>query len=141
MDEVPVPPQGMLELLYRPRDDTSIYIARNPANSFPIADCNLEYLFACLSLDNVLTLFNAMLLEKKILLLSKSYSLLHNVGNGLIALLFPFYWQFVFFPILPRGLMNFIYAPMPFIMGANSSYGLEYKQNKEVRLELLGMLV
>lgn len=32
-------------------------------------------------------------------------------------LLFPFYWQFVFIPLLPERLLNCLQAPVPYIIG------------------------
>lgn len=32
-------------------------------------------------------------------------------------LLFPFYWQFVFIPVLPERLLTCLQAPVPYIIG------------------------
>jgi len=48
------------------------------------------------------------------------------------TLLFPLHWQHVYIPILPRGLLTFVYAPMPFIMGIPAAYSKEETPPPEV---------
>lgn len=39
------------------------------------------------------------------------------VAEGVSTLLFPFSWQHVYVPILPASLLNFLDAPVPYVMG------------------------
>ena len=55
------------------------------------------------------------------------------VAECLSALLFPFQWQHVYVPILPVSLMNFLDAPVPFVMGLHLDDGMDHTQ-----LEILG---
>src|SRR5690606_20881526 len=78
-------------------------------------------LFQCLSIDQILFLFTCILTEKQILFHSTQYSLLGNIAESLCALLYPFYWQHVYIPLLPHHCIEFISAPVPFIMGVHTS--------------------
>lgn len=40
--------------------------------------------------------------------------------HGLLALIYPFRWQHIFVPVLPESLINYLAAPMPFIIGIKS---------------------
>lgn len=74
-------------------------------------------------------LFECMLLEKKIILISSKISRLSSCINALAAIVYPFSWQVrnalinfltrkhVFIPILPKNLIEFVEAPMPYIIG------------------------
>ena len=37
-------------------------------------------------------------------------------------LIYPFFWQHIYIPILPRQLIDYVCAPMPFVMGVETSY-------------------
>ena len=39
------------------------------------------------------------------------------VAESMTAILFPFIWQHVYVPILPKALSHFLDAPVPFLMG------------------------
>ena len=54
------------------------------------------YLFESLHLRHIISLFSAVLLEEKVLLLSKRSSLLTYVTETLVTLMWPFTWQHVY---------------------------------------------
>eukprot|EP00494_Astrolonche_serrata_P026159 UN26420 len=39
-----------------------------------------------------------------------------------MTLIQPFVWEHIFIPILPFSLLNYIAAPMPFVIGIKSSF-------------------
>jgi hypothetical protein len=51
-------------------------------------------LFKCLSLKNILALFQALLLERKVVLVANQTGLLTPVSEAILSLLFPFQWQY-----------------------------------------------
>jgi len=80
------------------------------------------------------------LLERKILLFSEHKALLHDVALALTTLIFPFHWPHVLIPvmkkilflssllidygqfqILPQALFDYVQAPVPFIIGINTT--------------------
>lgn len=88
-----------------------------------------------LSVDAILALFTAALLEHKILLLSSNTALLTDSAEALAALLFPLKWTGVFVPVLPLDALECLDAPVPFIYGLST-------ENFELHIEELeGVLV
>ena len=41
--------------------------------------------------------------------------------NAVLSFLYPLKWQHVFVPILPNKLIDYVCAPMPYILGIHSS--------------------
>jgi len=64
----------------------------------------------------------AVLLEKQVLLLSAHYSILTIVSELILTLIFPFTWRHVYIPLLPKKLIDFLNAPMPFLIGTHVSF-------------------
>lgn len=71
----------------------------------------------CLSLDNILTLLNAALLEKQLVVFCPSVATLAALVLALVPLLRPFAWQSLLMPVTPRALLGFLDAPVPFVLG------------------------
>ena len=71
----------------------------------------------------VVDILNLILLEKKIILLCDSISLLTYCAEGLRTLLYPFQFplMFAFVPHLPVQLLETILSPVPYLVGAHSS--------------------
>ena len=73
-----------------------------------------------LSLNNILLLFSAVLLEKQILFVSPNLGLLSTVAMSMIAMMRPLHWQGLYAPVLPGRMMDLLDAPVPFIFGVHS---------------------
>jgi hypothetical protein len=50
-----------------------------------------------------------------------SYSSLLAVTESLLVLLYPFFWQHVYIPVLPASMHGVLEAPLPYIVGLHSS--------------------
>jgi len=87
------------------------------AQQIDLKDESLEVLFTCLSIDNIILLWQAVLLERKVFIISKSKSVIINICMALITLIFPFKWIHVFIPILPEKLRPFIDSLVPALIG------------------------
>jgi hypothetical protein len=74
-------------------------------------------LFTVLSIDNILSIWEAMLLERKIFFLSKSKTILNRICLALTTLIYPFKWNHVYIPILPLKCIGCADAFVPLIMG------------------------
>ncbi|KNC53194.1 uncharacterized protein AMSG_09278 [Thecamonas trahens ATCC 50062] len=61
----------------------------------------------------------ALLLEAKLVLVSSSPGMLSSAALAALALLAPFPWPYVFVPIVPAVMTQYLAAPTPFIMGAS----------------------
>lgn len=67
--------------------------------------------------DSLTDLFEALLLEQRILFSSRNLSLLSHAVHGALALLAPFSWQHIVIPVLPTQLIEYVTSPIPFVIG------------------------
>ncbi|GKB29172.1 putative uDENN domain protein, partial [Tanacetum coccineum] len=70
-----------------------------------------------LSLQNVLILLAAVLLEKQVIITSPNLGVLSATVLSLIPMILPFEWQSLFLPVLPGKMFEFLDAPVPFVVG------------------------
>ncbi|KAK4418451.1 DENN domain-containing protein 5B [Sesamum alatum] len=70
-----------------------------------------------LSLESVLALVTGILLEKQVVVLCPNLGVLSAVVLSVIPIIRPFEWQSLFLPILPGKMLDFLDAPVPFIVG------------------------
>ena len=88
-------------------------------------------LFETFSAQIIIKLISAVLLEQKIVVVSKNLHTLTAIIFTIISLLEPFSYQGIVIPILHQGLIDVLDAPVPFIVGMNVSPKTdegEYKQ-------------
>ncbi|KAJ8559351.1 hypothetical protein K7X08_003409 [Anisodus acutangulus] len=70
-----------------------------------------------LSIETVLALITGVLLEKQVVIVCPNLGVLSAVVLSLIPIIRPFQWQSLFLPILPEKMLDFLDAPVPFIVG------------------------
>ncbi|KXJ96902.1 AEX-3 domain-domain-containing protein [Microdochium bolleyi] len=100
-----------------------LYARKEAANELPGSrSIDLYALFRCLSLENVVTLFEYAMSESRIILLSSHTSMLHLAAHALLNLMYPLTWVGVFIPILPARLLATLEAPCPYIVGIERRY-------------------
>ncbi|PWA95528.1 DENN (AEX-3) domain-containing protein [Artemisia annua] len=73
-----------------------------------------------LRLDHVLTIFASALLEKQIVFVCSNLGILSASVLSIISLIRPYQWQSFFMPVLPNDMLDFLDAPVPFIVGVKS---------------------
>ncbi|XP_058481012.1 DENN domain-containing protein 5B isoform X1 [Solea solea] len=117
--EVPLPAPGRTLKFYGVYEP--IVCQRPGLLELPLADFPLTETFSLLGLENLVQVFTCTLLEMQILLYSQDYQRLMTVAEGITTLLFPFQWQHVYVPILPASLLHFLDAPVPYLMGLQST--------------------
>jgi len=122
MCEVPLPPLGEVQVQYALQDQIITFARPPPNNPFSLHHFPVRLLFNCLDFAHATLLIECMLAEKRILLLSTKLSSLTIIAETMLALMFPFQWQHVYIPLLPKALVDFLHAPMPFIIGMHPSY-------------------
>lgn len=127
----PLPPAGFTRIRLT-LCDRIISIERPPENQLPLLDVPLKPLFQCLSIDNVIRAFTAMLTERSIVFCSNNVALLTPVTEALRALLFPFAWQTTYIPVLPVRLYEFICAPVPFVYGIHGDPSVALRESEDV---------
>ncbi|KAJ4845357.1 hypothetical protein Tsubulata_028006 [Turnera subulata] len=70
-----------------------------------------------LRLEHVLTLFAGALLEKQIVVVCSNLGILSASILSIIPLIRPYRWQSLLMPILPDDMLDFLDAPVPYIVG------------------------
>ncbi|KAK7303994.1 hypothetical protein RJT34_14962 [Clitoria ternatea] len=70
-----------------------------------------------LRLENVLTFFAGALLEKQIVFVCSNLGILSASVLSVIPLIRPYQWQSLLMPILPNDMLEFLDAPVPYIVG------------------------
>ncbi|GMT14791.1 hypothetical protein PFISCL1PPCAC_6088 [Pristionchus fissidentatus] len=122
LNEVPLPSPGTT-LKLRLLDDI-IVVQRPTVKELPFFDYPLTALFEIISVEKVIRIWTAFLLEHQIIICSKDLSRLMLVSEALCALSFPFRWQLTYVPILPSAQLKFIEAPVPYVMGICTEDGV-----------------
>eukprot|EP00727_Mastigamoeba_balamuthi_P012715 m51a1_g8066 hypothetical protein (1561) ;mRNA; r:150376-157431 len=118
---VPVPVAGGPPLRVRMDGIPLPKIALPCTNDVPLLDVPLYPLFGLIGIENVLRFVACLLLEEKVLVVSSDLTVLGLVCEGLSALIHPFAWPHVYVPVLPALLVDFVYSPMPFVIGMHKS--------------------
>ena len=100
-----------------------LYARKEALNEIPGSrTTDLYALFRCLSLDNIMTLFEYTMSESRIVFLSSHTAMLHLACHGLVSLLYPLKWASIFIPVLPARLLSALDAPCPYIVGVERRY-------------------
>jgi hypothetical protein len=100
-----------------------LYARKEGLNEIPgCRNVDLYALFRSLSIPNIVTLFEYVLNESRIILLSSHTSMLHLASHALTALIYPLKWSGVFIPVLPSRLVQALEAPCPYIVGVERRY-------------------
>ena len=98
-----------------------LFLTRPNDEDFPLADAQCCELFRCLGVQGVLAIFQCMMVEGHCVFVSHDFQRLGVCAQAAASLLYPFTWQHIFVPILPRSWIDYITAPMPFICGVHES--------------------
>ena len=88
-------------------------------------EVNIEELVTKLSLRDLVKLVGAVLLEKKIVIVSSYFSSLSAACEALKRLIQPLLWSHVFAPLLPECMIECLECPTPFIFGLHQAFVTE----------------
>ncbi|KAH7015237.1 AEX-3 domain-containing protein [Ilyonectria destructans] len=100
-----------------------LYARQEAHNELPGSrSIDLYALFRCLSLENIVALFEYAMAESRIIFLSSHTSMLHLACHALANLLYPLKWASIFIPVLPARLISALDAPCPYIVGIERRY-------------------
>ncbi|XP_067396875.1 myotubularin-related protein 13 isoform X3 [Emydura macquarii macquarii] len=91
-------------------------------DSLPVTNTSVALLFQQLGIQNVLSLFCAVLTENKVLFHSASFQRLSDACRALESLMFPLKYSYPYIPILPAQLLEVLSSPTPFIIGVHSVF-------------------
>ncbi|XP_010261918.1 PREDICTED: uncharacterized protein LOC104600578 isoform X2 [Nelumbo nucifera] len=73
-----------------------------------------------LRLENVLTMFAGALLEKQIVVVCSNLGILSSIVLSIIPLIRPYQWQSLLMPVLPNDMLDFLDAPVPYVVGVKN---------------------
>uniref|UniRef100_A0A3B4YYY9 SET binding factor 2 n=1 Tax=Seriola lalandi dorsalis TaxID=1841481 RepID=A0A3B4YYY9_SERLL len=108
-------------------------LIQTPLNdTLPVTCKSVALLFQQLGIQNVLSLFCAVLTEHKVLFHSTSYQRLGEACRALEALMFPLKYSYPYIPILPSRLLEVLSSPTPFIIGVHSMFQTEIQDLLDV---------
>ncbi|KAK7084371.1 DENN (AEX-3) domain, partial [Halocaridina rubra] len=82
---------------------------------------NLSEYFNAVDANNMMIIFASMLYERRIIMVSKRLSRLSACVQAANSVIYPMQWQHIFIPVLPQHLIEYLLAPMPFLIGVNTS--------------------
>lgn len=103
--------------------DLRLYARKEAINEIPGSrNTDLYALFRCLTIPNIITLFEYVLSESRIILLSSHTAMLQLACSALTSLLYPMKWAGVLIPVLPARLVQALEAPCPYIAGIERRY-------------------
>ncbi|KXT02667.1 hypothetical protein AC578_1125 [Pseudocercospora eumusae] len=103
--------------------DLRLYARKEAINELPGSrNTDLYALFRCLSIPNIITLFEYALAESRIILVSSHTAMLQLASAALTSLLYPLKWAGVLIPVLPYRLIQALEAPCPYIAGIERKY-------------------
>ena len=83
-----------------------------------------------ISIENIIFLFQLLLLEQQIILVENDYEILSKIIIILKSLIYPLKWINPFLPILSFNTVQFLQTPVPYIMGIDE-YLLKYALNSK----------
>eukprot|EP00013_Stygamoeba_regulata_P016868 CAMPEP_0177669872 /NCGR_PEP_ID=MMETSP0447-20121125/23727_1 /TAXON_ID=0 /ORGANISM="Stygamoeba regulata, Strain BSH-02190019" /LENGTH=727 /DNA_ID=CAMNT_0019176877 /DNA_START=88 /DNA_END=2271 /DNA_ORIENTATION=- len=92
---------------------------------------DFEPLLKNLSAKRIIQILVALLAERRVILIADKLSTVSEVVQSAVALLFPFHWQHVFVPILPKNLLAYVTAPFPFVIGFPKSFVADLAEHRE----------
>ncbi|KAL3332406.1 hypothetical protein AABB24_032800 [Solanum stoloniferum] len=96
---------------YRP-DEALLHVA---GSTIDLKSCRTS-----LELAEVLTLFAGALLEKQIVVVCSNLGILSACILSIIPLIRPYQWQSLLMPVLPNDMLDFLDAPVPYIVGVKN---------------------
>ncbi|XP_065104458.1 DENN/MADD domain containing 2Da isoform X2 [Paramisgurnus dabryanus] len=99
-----------------PERGTEIISLTRPTDSW-LEHVDFRKLFSCLSDEEVLDVFAATVLERKIIFIAEELSTLSQVIHAVAVLLYPFIWQHTLISIVPEILIDVVMAPTPYLLG------------------------
>ncbi|XP_037046699.1 DENN domain-containing protein 1A isoform X8 [Bradysia coprophila] len=111
-------PGASLKLFYN--SGTNNFMFQRPSQfqlpSIP-ENHNLNLYYNFVDARNMISVFAAMLAERRIVFTSHRFDRLSSCVQAANAFLYPMVWQHIFIPILPMKMREILCAPMPFLIG------------------------
>ena len=130
--ELPVPPRGFFTVEYTLINQER-ELKQNLMNELPLVDINLKRLFT-FEIKEIVDMYHNLFLETRILFFSENIQSLNMYIFGLLALLYPFQYQYQVVTILPEENFEIIESITPFIAGINLEYTEDFFESRDLTL-------
>ncbi|KAM6979681.1 DENN/MADD domain containing 2Db [Aplochiton taeniatus] len=116
--EAPFPAPGNTVKIksFIPESGTEIISLTRPCDSW-LEHVDFRTLFRYLSDLEVLQVFAAAVMERRVIFIADELSTLSQALHAVVALLYPFIWQHTFISIVPTVLIDVVMAPTPYLLG------------------------
>ena len=100
--------------------EENVFTGNTPNNmylaSIPESRILTEY-YNAVETNLMIAVFASMLHERRIVMTCSKLSALSACVQAANTLIYPMLWQHIFIPVLPANLMDYLSAPMPFLIG------------------------
>ena len=130
--ELPVPPRGIFSVDYTLINQER-QLKQNLMNELPLVDINLKRLFT-FDIKEIVDMYHNLFLETRILFFSENIESLNMYIFGLLALLYPFQYQYQIVTVLPEENFEIIESITPFIAGINMTYTEDFFESRDLTL-------
>ena len=128
--ELPVPPRGVCSVNYFLNGEERT-IKQNEMNKLPLVGVNLKRICIDFEAKDIMTIYNYLFLEYRILFFSKNIEYLNSYIQGFLSLLYPFQYQYQIITILPKENFETLESITPFIAGINLPYEEDFFQKND----------
>ncbi|XP_056011229.1 DENN domain-containing protein 1B-like isoform X11 [Ostrea edulis] len=91
---------------------------------------NLTEYYNAVDTEKMMIIFASMLNERRIVITSKRLNRMTACVHASASLLYPMHWQHLFIPVLPAFLIDYLSAPMPYLIGAHKTLLGKVKENE-----------
>ncbi|CAG9864679.1 unnamed protein product [Phyllotreta striolata] len=91
---------------------------------------NLTEYFNAVDTHTMSLIFASMLFERRIIFTSKKLKRLSACVQSANDIIYPMIWQHIFIPVLPMSLVDYLLAPMPFLIGVPEEVFKQVKRSE-----------
>ena len=138
--EIPEPPRGVSSLIYTLNNEKRT-IKQNLMNQLPLVNINLKRLFFDFEIKDIISMYNYLFLETRILFFSQNIEILNIYIYGLLSFLYPFQYQYQIVTILPEENFEIMESITPFIAGINQTFEEDFFEKRGYTLSDLIVVV
>ena len=129
--EVPAPPRGLYSIEYSLFDKTFL-LQNSRMNNLYFATIEINKLFMVFNAEQVLKIFQYLMLGIKIVFFSSKIEFLTPIIFSSLMLLFPFKFPFPVVSILPKEAYNLIDNITPEVLGVNEKYYYSFFTDNDI---------
>ncbi len=120
--EIPIPPPNKRLLFYLPYQTSPTEITGSLFKDLPIFSSNSTILLDFFPAEAIVTIYNMILLEQKLLFIHDDYDTLTKISQAFINIMYPIQWISTYIPVLSEEMTKYVQLSfMPYIMGIDET--------------------